>query len=159
LWVLLFFASALALFFVSSARYLLPMAAPVALLVSQQLAGKRHWLAAGFVIQLRSGLPGRDELPALGGVSKPSSRCVGGCAASCLGQRRVGLRFYAEAEGAVPLLEGQPVEPGDVVLKTDCLPGSIHDRRRKASHTGGTEVRPAIHSGSSGSARGPRTRQ
>ena len=49
---------ALAIFFAGSARYLLPMAAPIALLASRQQA---RWLALGFALQLTLGLGGLAE--------------------------------------------------------------------------------------------------
>src|SRR5207245_6363974 len=48
-WILIFFAGALAIFFAGSARYLLPMTAPVALLVSRL---SPLWLATGFTAQM-----------------------------------------------------------------------------------------------------------
>ena len=48
-WIGLFFAGAVMVFFAGSARYLLPMAAPVALLASRQAP---RWLALGFALQL-----------------------------------------------------------------------------------------------------------
>jgi hypothetical protein len=48
-WILIFFLGALAIFFAGSARYLLPIAAPIALLVSRLSPG---WLAAGFTAQM-----------------------------------------------------------------------------------------------------------
>ena len=55
-WIVLFFAGALVLFFAGSARYLLPMAAPLALLASRALAHRPRWLTAAFVAQLALGL-------------------------------------------------------------------------------------------------------
>src|SRR5258705_226081 len=47
-WVLIFFAGALVIFFAGSARYLLPMAAPVVLLAVRDL----RWARPAFVLQL-----------------------------------------------------------------------------------------------------------
>ena len=52
-WIGIFFAGALLIFFAGSARYLLPMAAPVVLLTSRL---RPRWLAAGFALQLALGL-------------------------------------------------------------------------------------------------------
>ncbi|HVP91794.1 MAG TPA: hypothetical protein VMS75_11330, partial [Terriglobales bacterium] len=52
-WIAIFFAGAVAVFFAGSARYLLPMAAPVAILASRL---DRRWLSAGFAAQLTLGL-------------------------------------------------------------------------------------------------------
>src|SRR6185503_15068604 len=48
-WTGIFFCGAVVLFFAGSARYLLPMAAPVALMASRV---SRRWLAAGFAAQI-----------------------------------------------------------------------------------------------------------
>ena len=63
-WIALFFAGALVVFFAGSARYLLPMAAPMALLASRL---RTRWLARG--IRPPTGArprPRGSELPALG---------------------------------------------------------------------------------------------
>src|SRR4029079_3779684 len=48
-WIGRFFARAVPVFFAGSARYLLPMAAPVALLVSSL---RKRWLALGFEVSM-----------------------------------------------------------------------------------------------------------
>jgi 4-amino-4-deoxy-L-arabinose transferase-like glycosyltransferase len=53
-WVALFFAASLLIFFAGSARYLLPLAAPVAILTARAVPPR--WLAAGFTAQLALGL-------------------------------------------------------------------------------------------------------
>ena len=117
-WVLIFFAAAVVLFFAGSARYLLPMAAPVALLAAGQLRDRRRWLAVGLAAQLAVGL----------GLSVTNYQHWAGYRGFVAGlqteiaSRRTwvngewGLRFYAESAGALPLETGQPVRPGEMVL-------------------------------------------
>ena len=63
-WIGIFFAGALVIFFAGSARYLLPMAAPVAILASRLPV---KWLAPAFAAQLAIALASRHrQLPALG---------------------------------------------------------------------------------------------
>ena len=116
-WVLIFFAGALIVFFAGSARYLLPLAAPVALLVSRALP-RRRWLAAGAAAQLLLSL-------ALAWVNYQHWDGYRQFARSLereTATRRVwingewGLRYYFEGEGGLPLMRGQAVEPGDVVV-------------------------------------------
>ncbi len=116
-WVLIFFAGALIVFFAGSARYLLPLAAPVALLVSRALP-RRRWLAAGAAAQLLLSL-------ALAWVNYQhwdGYRQFAQSLAKETATRRVwingewGLRYYFEGEGGLPLMRGQAVEPGDVVV-------------------------------------------
>src|SRR5208283_1619573 len=49
-WILIFFAGAVVIFFAGSARYLLPLAVPVAILVTKQLSPR--WLYAGIALEL-----------------------------------------------------------------------------------------------------------
>jgi len=119
-WFLIFFGGALVVFFAGSARYLLPIAAPLALLVSTCLADRPRWLYAGLAAQLLLSL----------GLSTVNYRHWDGYrrfAQSLAGQtadQRVwingewGLRFYLEAQGGLPLLRGQAVQPGDLVVSS-----------------------------------------
>jgi hypothetical protein len=115
-WVCLFFAAALALFFAGSARYLLPIAAPVALLVARALARSRWWLGVGFACQALLGV----ALSVMNYQHWDGYRRF--VADLDFDQRRVwvnsewGLRYYAESKGGLPLIESQPVEPGHLVL-------------------------------------------
>ncbi len=121
-WALLFFSAALALFFAGSARYLLPMAAPVAILVANSLQGGRRWLlAAGIALQMALGV-------ALSVVNYQHWDGYRQSAQDLRGQtesRRVwvngewGLRHYFESDGALALRRGQPVQPGEMVVSSD----------------------------------------
>ncbi len=120
-WVLIFFAAALALFFAGSARYLLPLAPPLVLLVARALAHRPRWLAAGFAVHLLFGL-------ALGFVNYQhwnGYRQFASSLRGVSGQKRVwingewGLRFYVEADGGLPLLRGQAVQPGEIVVSSE----------------------------------------
>lgn len=117
-WVVVFFAAALVLFFAGSARYLLPMAAPLALLVTRELAGRRAWLAVSLVLQMAIWL----GAAVMNYQHWDGYRCFVEELRPQFAGRRVwvnaewGLRFYAEAEGALPLLRSQPVEPGDLIV-------------------------------------------
>jgi 4-amino-4-deoxy-L-arabinose transferase-like glycosyltransferase len=120
-WVVLFFTSALALFFAGSARYLLPMAAPVVLLASRTLAGRPRWLAAAFVAQLALGL----SLSAVNFQHWDGYRTFARELRHETETRRVwingewGLRFYFEADGGLPLMRGQAVQPGGMVVSSE----------------------------------------
>jgi hypothetical protein len=120
-WVLIFFTGALVLFFAGSARYLLPLAAPVALLVSRSLEGRAGWLVAAAGVQLALSL----------GLSLVNYQHWDGYRqfARSLSReseiRRVwingewGLRFYFESDGGLPLVRGQAVRPGDMVVSSE----------------------------------------
>ena len=121
LWVLIFFAAALAIFFAGSMRYLLPMAAPVALLATRVLSGRPAWLAAGVALQMLLSL----------GLSVENYQHWDGYrrfAASFRKEtetRRVwingewGLRYYFETDGGLPVRQGQGVQPEEMVVTSD----------------------------------------
>ena len=120
-WVVIFFGAALALFFAGSARYLLPMAAPLCLLVSRQLAGRPAWLAVGIVAQLALAL----ALSTVNYQHWDGYRRFVAELGDEFDQRRVwvngewGLRYYAESRGGLPLELSQPVQPGEMVLTSE----------------------------------------
>ena len=116
-WVALFFGGAAVLFFAGSARYLLPMAAPVVLLVSRL---RVRWLAIGFAAQLALSL-------ALATVNYQHwdgyRRFARQIRAATAGHRvyidgEWGLRYYLEADGGLPLERGQVLRAGDIVVSS-----------------------------------------
>jgi hypothetical protein len=120
-WVLLFFAGALALFFAGAARYLLPVAAPVALLVVRRLEDRPGWLAAGCALQMTLSL-------SLAWVNYQHWDGYRRFAASLRKETEThrvwingewGLRYYFEADGGLALRRGQAVRPGEFVVTSD----------------------------------------
>jgi hypothetical protein len=116
-WIALFFAGAAVLFFAGSARYLLPMAAPLALLVSRLQA---RWLVVGFAAQMALSL-------ALATVNYQHwdgyRRFAQEIHPSTSGHRvyidgEWGLRYYLEADGGVPLERSQVLRAGDIVVSS-----------------------------------------
>lgn len=119
LWTLGFFAMALAALFAGSARYLLPIAPPLVLLVSRRLG--RAWLAGGVTAGLALGL-------ALAWVNYEHWEGYRRFVAELrpqIAQTRTwidgewGLLFYAEAEGALPLLRTTQPRVGEIVLRSE----------------------------------------
>ncbi len=141
-WVLVFFAGALVVFFAGSARYLLPIAAPVAILVTRSLPcqhfGGRLRPADGALV----GTCDR-QLPALGCI--PSIRGISferGRSAARVDQCRVGITLYLESEGALPLPKGQMLQAGDIVVSSElALPLPIKTALTPIAER---EIRPAI---------------
>jgi 4-amino-4-deoxy-L-arabinose transferase-like glycosyltransferase len=122
-WIGLFFAFALTVFFAGSMRYLLPLALPVALLVAEKLRDRKGWLAAGFGAQLALSLAlcvanydhwagYREFIADLAPQMKDRRVWV---------NSELGLRFYAESAGALPMELGQAVRPGDLVISSKLL--------------------------------------
>jgi hypothetical protein len=120
-WALLFFAGALMLFFAGSARYLLPMAAPVALLAVRSLNARPAWLAAGVGLQMALSL----GFSVVNYQHWDGYRQFARSLRTETATRRTwingewGLRYYFESDGGLPLLLGQAVRPGDMVVSSD----------------------------------------
>jgi hypothetical protein len=117
-WVLIFFAGALVIFFAGSARYLLPIALPIAILATQRAP---RWLlaaslACGFALSLALATVNyqlwdgyRQFARALGGDAKSKRLWING---------EWGLRYYFESEGGLPLHQGQAIHPGEMVVSS-----------------------------------------
>ncbi len=117
-WIGIFFAGAVAVFFAGSARYLLPIAAPVALLASRL---PHKWLAAGAAAQMALSL----SLAVVNYRHWDGYREFAASLRPLAAGRRVwidgewGLRYYLEADGGLPLEHGQVMRPGDVVVTSE----------------------------------------
>ena len=117
-WIGIFFAGALAIFFSGSARYLLPMAAPVAILASRLPV---KWLAPAFAIQLAIAL----ALATVNYQHWDGYRAFAAMLRAPFAGHRVwvdndwGLRYYLEADHALPARKGQHVRPGDIVVSSE----------------------------------------
>jgi hypothetical protein len=140
-WAAIFFVGALAVFFAGSARYLLPMAAPIALLASRLPA---KWLAPAFAAQMALGLSlavvnyqhwdgYRRFAEVMRGPAKEHRVWVNG---------EWGLRYYLEAEGALPLGKTQRLRAEDVVAYSAL--GRAVDYTAPAATIARMEIRPAV---------------
>lgn len=115
-WVALFFGAALVIFFAGSARYLLPMAAPVAMLAARE----RRWVwpafAANMTVALALAWANYQHWDAY-------RQTVAGIRQQ-MEDKRVwttsewGLRFYLESEGALPLSREDLVQPGHWIVSS-----------------------------------------
>lgn len=141
-WIGLFFCGALVLFFAGSARYLLPMAAPVALLASRL---NTRWLApavaANLVLGLGLAAANAQHWNAYRNFARSQRNIVDG-------RHRVwvdglwGIRHYFEEQGALPLRKGQIVPPGDAVVTSE-LAKSI-DLNAPVAPVASLDIRPSI---------------
>ena len=114
-WVLLFFAAALAVFYAGSARYLLPMAAPVVLLVSRE----RRWLRTAFAAQMTISL----ALASVNYQHWDGYRRFASSIEKQVENQRVWVNyewgFYLEAQGALPVAAGQTIHPGEMLITSE----------------------------------------
>jgi hypothetical protein len=117
-WIAIFLICGLPIFFAGSARYLLPIAAPVAILASRL---PTKFVAPTFAAQLALAL----GLAAANYQHWEGYRSfAAGLRAPAPGHRfwvdnDWGLRYYLEARGALPARKGQLVRPGDIVVTSD----------------------------------------
>jgi len=119
-WPHVFFAASLVLFFAGSARYLLPMAAPIVLMVVSKLEARPVWLYAGFACNLILGLAlAFTNYQHWAGYRSFVSAHRAEIAGSRVWVNGEFARYYAEAIGALPLERGQAVRPGDMVLTSE----------------------------------------
>ena len=117
-WVLIFFAGALIIFFAGSARYLLPIALPIAILATER-AGSRLLgisLACGFALSLALAIVNyqhwdgyRQFARAFQSDTQSKRLWING---------EWGLRYYFESEGGLPLHQGQAIHPGEMVVSS-----------------------------------------
>ncbi|MBI1786224.1 MAG: hypothetical protein HYR60_01570 [Acidobacteria bacterium] len=143
-WIALFFSGALVVFFAGSARYLLPMAAPVALLVSHLPA---PWLAAGFALHLPLSL----ALAVVNYQHWDGYRQFANSLREQVSHRRVringewGLRYYFEAEGGLAIERGQAVRPGEMVVSSElAYPTPFTTGGGALTRIAEREIRPAL---------------
>jgi hypothetical protein len=111
-WIALFFAAALILFFAGSARYLLPLALPLAVAAAPLVP--RWAIPANLVLGLLLAVVNYQHWDGY-------RRFARDMAPEAQSHRvwvnaEWGLRHYLESEGALPLLRGQPVQPGEIVV-------------------------------------------
>jgi hypothetical protein len=123
MWIAIFVAGSILIFYAGAARYLLPMAAPAAILLSRALSTRI--LLLGFLLQLpvSAGLAAENAQHWV--AVRNFSRTIAQQAKS---QNRrmwvngeMALRFYLEAEGARPLLLDQEVRTGDMVITSELI--------------------------------------
>ena len=140
-WIGIFFAGALAIFFAGSARYLLPMAAPVALLASRL---RPRWLAIGYGAQLLLSL----ELAAVNYQHWDGYRQFAQRLHPLASGHRVwiddewGLRHYAGELGGLPLLKTTRLQPGEIVVASEL--GRPVEVTAPVTRIAGMEIRPRL---------------
>lgn len=162
-WIGIYLAGCFVLFFSGSARYLLPIAAPVAILAS---FASRRWVIGGFAIQMALSLglaiANYQQWDAYRNFSKTLMAQAG--------RRRVwvnsewGLRHYLEDAGARVPLGGQAIPPGDIVVWSElAAPAAVSHPGAIVASMMQQEVRPWMpfrlialesHSGYSDGSRG-----
>ncbi len=120
-WFWIFLLGALLIFFAGAARYLLPIAAPVAILIARTVAPRL--LAMGFALQLALSfalaVANYQHWQAVKDVSiRVASQAEG---RRVWANAELGMRWYLESNGALPLLRDQILRPGDVIATSELV--------------------------------------
>lgn len=127
-WMVVFFGGALVGAYAGAERYLLPIAAPLAILAGRFFAGRRRWLVVGFscqcVVSLALALVNYQHWDAYREFVARHRQDIQSHRTWVAAEW--GLRFYAESEGALPLLNATRVDPDDRVLSS-ALAGPARD--------------------------------
>jgi hypothetical protein len=142
-WVLVFFAGALVVFFAGSARYLLPIAAPVAILAARACGPRILALAFALEMTLSLGLAvvNYQHWDAYREFAASLSRQIDERRRTWI-NAEWGLRYYLESEGALPLTKEQILQ-GDEMLVSSALalPVPVNMLRAPVAEM---EIRPSI---------------
>jgi len=117
-WVLIFYTGALIVFFAGSVRYLLPIVLPIAILATRRV--KPKWLYAAAACEAALSL----ALAVVNYQHWDGYRRFAQALDKDMENKRTwingewGLRLYFESEGALPLMQGQAVHPGEIVVSS-----------------------------------------
>lgn len=117
-WIFAFFACAIAVFFAGSARYLLPMAAPVILLVANRVPAPilRAGVAIQFALSIALAISNYQHWDGYREFARSLAKETAAKRTWVNGEW--GLRHYFEEAGAIPILRGQAIQPGDMVISS-----------------------------------------
>lgn len=159
-WIAIFFLAAIAIFFDGPARYLLPIAAPLALLASRL---NTKLLAAAFAAQLAIGLGLAAANYAQWNAYRAFAKSLPWppAPARVWANGEWGLRTYLEARGALPLTHATRVHAGDIVVSSEL--GRAMEVNAPSTTVATLTIRPSVplrtigldsHSGYSTTSRG-----
>ena len=117
-WILIFFAGALLVFFAGSARYLLPIAVPIAILATRRagLTSIRFALICELALSLALAIVNYQHWSGYRRFARTLAKDAETSRVWINGEW--GLRYYLESQGGLPLLQGQAPRPGDVVVSS-----------------------------------------
>jgi hypothetical protein len=142
-WVRIFFGASLVLFFAGAARYLLPVAAPLAILASDRLGRRR--LTAAIVTQtaLAFALAWAAMHHWQGYKDIAEKIPLDGGKAYVAGEWS--LRYYLERRGAVPVMAGQRIAAPAVIVRSELgFPVHYSVGGGRAKPVASYEIRPAL---------------
>lgn len=121
-WILLFFAAALVIFFAGAARYLLPLAPALALLLCLEFQHRPALLRASIALQFVLAFAAAWVNASHWNMIRDYVRSMR--AGPTYVSAEWGTRWYAQTRGSAPLLRHQALRPGDSIL-TSQLSGEV----------------------------------
>jgi hypothetical protein len=123
-WCLLYFGFALLAFFSGSARYLLPLAAPLAILFVREFEARPRWLAAALAVNVALGLAlahaDYDFARAYAGLPPPPG-------ATFLVNGEWGFRYEMARAGGRMIRRDSVPAPGEWIVTSDLCLGANYD--------------------------------
>lgn len=141
-WIRIYFAAALVLFFAGAARYLLPLAPPLAILAAERLGRRR--LAAAAVTQgalaFALAWAAMQHWQAYKDIAEriqPAPKLyVAG---------EWSLRYYLEHRGARPVMAGERIGPDSIIVRSELgFPVQYSTGGGRARTVAAYEIRPAL---------------
>lgn len=115
-WIVLYLGAAMILFYAGAARYVFPLAAPLALLASR-LPARFAW--PGFALQLALSISLATVNFEQWNAYRDFARRLEVRPGHTWANAEWGLRFYLEEKGALPLHRNQLIPAGDMVVTSD----------------------------------------
>lgn len=141
-WVRIYFAASVVLFFAGAARYLLPLAPPLAILAAERLGARRLTAAIASQAMLAFALA-YAAMQHWEGYREIAGKIELGRQTYVAGEWS--LRYYLEKRGAQPVLAGQRIGPDAVVVRSELgFPVHYSTGGGRPETVATYEIRPAV---------------
>ncbi|MFZ5928001.1 MAG: hypothetical protein ACOYX1_11195 [Acidobacteriota bacterium] len=141
-WVRIYFAASAVLFFAGAARYLLPVAPPLAILAAERL-GKRRLAAAVFTQAALAFALAYAAMHHWQAYKDIAAKVESGSQTYVAGEWS--LRYYLEKRGARPVMAGERIGPGSVIVRSELgFPVHYSTGGGRAETVASYEIHPAL---------------
>ncbi len=141
-WVRIYFAASAILFFAGAARYLLPLAPPLAVLAAERL-GKRRLAAAVFTQAALAFALAYAAMQHWQAYKDIAAKVEPGSRTYVAGEWS--LRYYLEKRGARPVMAGERIGPDSVIVRSELgFPVHYSTGGGRAETIASYEIRPAL---------------
>jgi hypothetical protein len=124
-WIAIYVTGALLVFFAGSARYLLPIAAPLAILTAR--AASPPWLWTGWALQMALSVALAVANYQHWNAYREFAKSIPANSQRVWINTEWGLRYYVESAGGLPLPRNQTLQPHDIIVSSALAPAvEIH---------------------------------